>query len=789
MAEIENIDKQNITQEIKVPKIPGLLDNSLVRWTVFFIIACAVVTVGYSIYFFNQHADPLEISIFSGILYKPDTPQKIIVQLRNGKDNLPIANQTVKLSIKENDKKFSPLPDVNTDADGLSLVTLPARSEGRWLLKAQAGPAFAEKRFTVKSVRSNMLIPPSPEKKHDDSAITTDKSFYSPGDTVTVKYKSRKLPDNLNFSASASIRVPIKVRVRRYWRSSWETKIVTRQMHLADIRKNADKSGTTSFQFKLPKKFTGINLRKEDTDIAIVINVDAVQRTVSSRPLRIACIPVYGDALPGIPNQIYVFTGDPDGKPASTTVRVNNQTASTNQYGLAEVTLPSGVMKVDLRAKGMEPKSLYIPHNTSPYAFILKADKAFYKNADTMHLELDTVTTGGNAYVSIQAGSYQTALFPVKLDAKKQNFSWKIPDGISGIIQVHAYRLLPTSEVIEAMQVVQAGPLKYRYNLDPRFLFQENIFNKSFRSRARTILISSNALKNAFTDDCVNLSRISTTDLSRASSPRYSDRENRLTGKKAQYSYKLLAYIFMLCLALAIILALPDMVIIGSLNPVSDCIIVPEEPVETIRRDLRNSTAIMFTGILCTCFFQIYSAAAKLEFIKKNYYISVIIINAALILVLLIILRQLIISRKRILSTILSYKTLNWKIISLCNIPVFIYTLYIITAIAACFAMLYFPQKRGFMAVPIIFVPLSLIPIYGLLLLRSQVSTHDKFDLKMYMRPGLGGGIGNRRRSFLNLWVFGSLFLNAPLFIVYILVAIAVLAMFLPLVKVIEKLS
>lgn len=218
-------------------------------------------------------------------------------------------------------------------------------------------------------------------------ALTLDKPYYQPGDTV----KGTVQADYFFGKPVAGGHVNIAAQ--------------TVDVEVTNISQSQIKipvNGKVEFDFTLPESLVGREQNSGDATIQVVAEVVdsadqkhsvAEKRTVTAHPLRIEVIPEAGTPVKGLRNTVYVLTTYADGRPARTTVMLNNEKpVSTSDLGVAtfELTPESDLITLKASAedneglKGIQEFSLTC--GTSGGEFILRTDRSVYRSGDTIHL-------------------------------------------------------------------------------------------------------------------------------------------------------------------------------------------------------------------------------------------------------------------------------------------------------------------------------------------------------------------------------------------------------------------
>src|SRR5262249_30362817 len=269
-----------------------------------------------------------------------------------------------------------------------------------------------------------------------------------------------------------------------------------------------DKNGFVKFSVKLPDSFVGLPLAKGNALVRLEAKVtDTADHTetarasfpVSDRPIRVSLIPEAGRLVPGLENRVFVAALYPDGSPAPCAVRVWVGKAAkgkpfaevkTNDAGLAEVKLtpkpeqfragawaqravetlggqvmtwaPSNLFDLYTEAKDAKGNAAKAALELTSEPFgenvLLRLDKAIYKGGDTLNVDVRSSASLPTVYLDvIKSGQVMLTKW---LDVKGGKASAKLdlPAALFGTLEVHAYQMLASGEILRDSRVVYVNP-------------------------------------------------------------------------------------------------------------------------------------------------------------------------------------------------------------------------------------------------------------------------------------------------------------------------------------------
>ncbi len=358
-------------------------------------------------------------------------------------------------------------------------------NQGDYRIRAVLGDQQAEKTVTVKPY---VL----PKFKSD---VKADKSYYLPKETVKVELQS----DYFFGKPVAGAKVTVKastfdVAFKDF--QTWEGK--------------TDEQGHAKFDVKLPDYFVGQPLAGGNALVRLEVKVtdtadhtETVSRTypVSAQPINVSLIPEGGRLVPGLENRLFAAALYPDGSPAAgceVKVWAGNAakgeplaTLKTNEAGLAELKLtpeqkqfrqgpwemrtvemlggvapntwgPKQLFDVTAQAKDAKGNTAQTTAQLTSEPFgenvLLRLDKAVYQGGEG--LNVDVRSSAGLPTVYLDVVKNGQTLLTRWLDVKDGKAAHKLdlPPAAFGTLEVHAYQILASGEVVRDARVVYVNP-------------------------------------------------------------------------------------------------------------------------------------------------------------------------------------------------------------------------------------------------------------------------------------------------------------------------------------------
>ncbi|PIE33747.1 hypothetical protein CSA56_10500 [candidate division KSB3 bacterium] len=244
------------------------------------------------------------------------------------------------------------------------------------------------------------------------------------------------------------------------------SKFDTQFEKFVELKGKTDENGHYTFETDLPEHFVGQPLEQGNAfvklDVSVVDTADheeqkTLTRTIAAEPLHIAVIPESGTIVPGLENIFYVAASYPDGTPAEVSIKANFShhkpfTVRTDASGIAEMrvvpkeqTLALSIVAKDKAGNSASPHFRF-DADGMPEQILLRTDKALYRIGDTMQIDLFSGKSGETIYVDMIKDG-QTFLTKA-VDIKKGRGELEIEAAVSGSLQLHAYQILSSSDII-----------------------------------------------------------------------------------------------------------------------------------------------------------------------------------------------------------------------------------------------------------------------------------------------------------------------------------------------------
>jgi uncharacterized protein YfaS (alpha-2-macroglobulin family) len=429
-------------------------------------------------------AAPKVLLVTDKPLYQPGQVIHIRALALEGLDLAPVAGSAITFEVEDakGNKVFK--KELTTSEYGVAAVDFQLATEvnqGDYRIKALLGKDVSEKTVGVKPYQL-------PKFKAE---LTADKKFYLPKEKIDASLQA----DYFFGKPVAGAKVVVEastfdVEFKKF--ATWQGK--------------TDDKGHVKFDVQLPASFVGQPLAKGNALVRLEAKItdgadhtETISRSypVSQDPVQVSLIPEGGRLVPGLENRVFVAAIYPDGTPAVCDVDVwlgqkadgkPFATVKTAATGLAEVrftpkqesfrqtgewqqrnvemlggrTVAVGAMKsvFDVTATAQDKQgskaTATVALGSEPFGenVILRLDRAVYKGGESMQIDVRTSAGLPTVYLDV-VRSGQTML-TTWLDVKDGQAKTKLdlPPSVFGTVEVHAYQVLRSSEIVRDSRVV-----------------------------------------------------------------------------------------------------------------------------------------------------------------------------------------------------------------------------------------------------------------------------------------------------------------------------------------------
>ncbi len=420
-------------------------------------------------------------------LYQPGQIMHIRALSLRPFDLTPVAGEDLVFEVEDGKGNKVFKRSQKTSEHGIASVDFQLADEvnmGDYHVRAQLGTTQAQKTIVVKKY----VLPKF------KSEVTADKRYYLPKETIHADLQT----DYFFGKPVAGGKVKITA-------STFDVQF----KDFLTFETKTDDKGHAKFDVPLPDYFVGQPLQKGDALVKLEVKVtdtadhtETITRTyaVSDQAIRVSLIPEGGRLVAGMENRAFAAALYPDGSPAKCLVRLWSgrevkgeplAALQTNDAGLAEFTFtprPEQFRQLDWQMQpvemlGGQVPQVWGPHfvadltaetkddkgtvarttlavNRDPHGdnVILRLDKGIYKGGDTMKVDVRSSAGMPTVYLDVVRGG-QTMLTRW-LDVKdgKAGQTIDLPTSLFGTLEVHAYQILASGEIVRDSRVVYVHP-------------------------------------------------------------------------------------------------------------------------------------------------------------------------------------------------------------------------------------------------------------------------------------------------------------------------------------------
>ncbi|MFO0877150.1 MAG: alpha-2-macroglobulin family protein [Gemmataceae bacterium] len=415
-------------------------------------------------------------------LYQPGQTMRIRALALSSFHLRPTAKAELTFEIEDGKGNKVFKKPVTTDDHGIAFVDFTLADEvnmGEYRVRALLGEHRAEK---VVAVRKYVL----PKFKVD---LKPNKSYFQPKETIRGSIQA----DYFFGKPVAEGQVEIRA-------STFDVAF----KEFTTFKGSTDRHGHIDFEIKLPDYFVGtplaggkaiVKLEARITDAASHTETLTKTYPVSDRPIQLTFLPEGGRIIPSVENRIHVAALYPDGSPATCGVEVYfgaapagkpMATLRTGANGLAEFRFtpkadqitanewgqrnvemlggmqqqwgPTNYLQVAATARDDRGLTSSVSTRLSCDALgdnlLLRLDRAIYQGGD--RLRVDVLSSGGTPTVYLDVVKSGQTMLTRWLDVKdgKASTSLDLPAHLFGTLDIHAYQVLASGEVVRDSRIV-----------------------------------------------------------------------------------------------------------------------------------------------------------------------------------------------------------------------------------------------------------------------------------------------------------------------------------------------
>ncbi|MFB3882196.1 MAG: MG2 domain-containing protein [Armatimonadota bacterium] len=321
---------------------------------------------------------------------------------------------------------------------------------GRYVIRAIAPDGQAERTVEVK----RYVLPKF------KVTLTTDRSYYLPGETVTGKVQC----DYFFGKPTSDSEVLITV-------STFDVGF----SEIAEIKGTTDGNGTYKFETELPDTFVGLPLEQGNAfvklDCEVTDKADHTEKItqsvpVAKDPLLVVVVPESRDLKMRLTNIIYVLVSTPDGRPVEgASVSIVGKNATTDRAGICHVTI-TGVLTrsssigvtVSDQAGHRVSRLVDLAIDRNEQSLILRSSRAIAKVGDSVGFTVISTKQKGTTYVDVIRDNQTVLTRAVDLKGGRSEFELPLTADLQGTLQVNAYQILPDENIVRDTRLLYVEP-------------------------------------------------------------------------------------------------------------------------------------------------------------------------------------------------------------------------------------------------------------------------------------------------------------------------------------------
>ncbi len=365
-------------------------------------------------------------------------------------ENTPLASKSVRFEIEDGKGNKILQRDLSTDSYGIASTHFTLGrilNMGTFKVRAVVDGTTTERTVDV----SRYSLP-----KYR-VAVTVDKTWYGPGDTLQGSLDAGYLFGKPVGGADVVIEgVTLDIGETVFQKVVGKT----------------DATGKMTFSLNLPSSLVGlpleqgnalVNVRATVTDTAGQQVTKETPVTVAQEPLHVVVVPEATSLVPGIENRIDLFVSDPLGAPianatATISAGAKTLTATTDAFGQAEVgwtptatdSATLGVSVTPTSGKSVQQSFTFDAQSGAEHVLV-RTDKSVYDVGDTVKIQVLASAGEAHAYVDWLNEGQAVDMRTLDLDANgAASFTMPVDSTLLGTNRVEAYVVDDDGNVIRA---------------------------------------------------------------------------------------------------------------------------------------------------------------------------------------------------------------------------------------------------------------------------------------------------------------------------------------------------
>ncbi|HZT43708.1 MAG TPA: MG2 domain-containing protein, partial [Chthonomonadaceae bacterium] len=296
-------------------------------------------------------------------------------------------------------------------------------------------------------------------------SLTTDRPYYLPGDHVNGTVKANYFFGKPVAGAQVNIAVnTLDIGVSQFGEQQGVT----------------DATGAYHFEYTLPSSFVGQPLEQGKAVVEFHATIkDTAEHTqdvhttvpVVQEPISLVLVPETRALVPHVPNRVYISAATPDGAPlkqAALEVHTDLNNAVTHlitdDLGLATFTFTPGSQPANVTVRAVDAAGhvctagRYLQAGAQQEGILLRTDKTLARVGDRLNLTVLCSAPGGTVYLDVLRDRQTILTRAEPLHNGEAHLSLPMTNDMTGTLEMHAYKILPSEDIIRDTRLVVVSP-------------------------------------------------------------------------------------------------------------------------------------------------------------------------------------------------------------------------------------------------------------------------------------------------------------------------------------------
>ncbi len=293
---------------------------------------------------------------------------------------------------------------------------------GRWRIRARVAAVESERTVEV----SRYVLPKF------GVTVTTDSSFYAPGDTIRGTVEARYFFPRPVADGRVELSGPERLSGR------------------------LDSNGRWTFEMRLTPHEGDVPLEATVVDGAGQTERKKIRIPVSRDPIVIEVVPVFGEVVAGIDNSLFVITTYPDGRPARCELTTPGGSVATDSAGVGVVAIGRRLDPVRIDAKDGAGRRASLTYH--PSSRLGAKDFALQVEPTARAGETLSVTAYAardlTLFVDLVKNDQTILTRTLEVRAGRGVLPLDLPTELTGTVRLSAYRIREDGDIVRDSRVV-----------------------------------------------------------------------------------------------------------------------------------------------------------------------------------------------------------------------------------------------------------------------------------------------------------------------------------------------